>query len=159
MRHPRLILPLFLLLLTVPTAAQARKPADALKGKIVLSTKPFPVRFKSDAAFIRHMRKVDTKAFRFDGADKIGVEFMAFFARPVTTTQLTAKIYDVTERRQLRDTFPVYPGQRNTRILASYFEMKADKFEVERRYHMVLTAGFKGRVLAETTFAIKADKK
>ncbi len=149
------------LLCALPLAAQAKDPADVFKGRIVLSTKPFPVRFSSDAAFIAHMKKVDTKAFKYEGAEALNVEFMAFFAEPVQTTQLEAKIYDVTERRELKDTFPVYPGGRGQRTLASNFELRADTLDTERRYHIVLTEGFRGRVLAETEFVVKrsaADK-
>jgi hypothetical protein len=150
-------LPLFLALLFLPLAASARDPADALKGRIVLSLKSFPMHFKSDDEFIKTMKHADTKGFQYaTGSDTIAVEFMAFFAEPIQTTELEAKIYDVTEARPvMKDNFPVYPGQRGLRILNSNFEMKAGTLDVERRYQMVLTEGFRGRVLAETTFAIK----
>jgi hypothetical protein len=143
------------LLCALPLAAQAKEPADVFKGRIVLSTKPFPIRFKSDADFIAHMKKVDTKAFKYEGAEALNVEFMAFFAEPVQATQLEAKIYDITERRELKDTFPVYPGGRGMRTLASNFELRSDLLDTERRYHIVLTEGFRGRVLAETEFVVK----
>lgn len=148
---------LALLLLALPSAAVARDPADALKGRVILSTKMFPSRFKSDDAFIQHMKRVDTKAFRYEGAETLNVEFMAFFAEPLQATQLEAKIFDVTERRELKDTFPVYPGGRGLRILASNFEMRASLIEPERRFHLILTEGYRGRVLAETDFVVKAS--
>ena len=83
-----------------PAAAEAkgRKPEDALRGRIILSTSPFPASFKDDATFISTMKRVDTKAFRFGEAEKIAVEIMAFFAKPVDRTELTATLYDTTER-------------------------------------------------------------
>ena len=139
------------------TTAEARgkKPEDALKGRIVLSTAPFPSSFKDDSAFIAYMKKVDTKGFRFEDKEKISVELMAFFAAPVVQTQLTATLYDSTEGLEMKDTFPIYPGTRGTRILASYFDLRKAALESERRYKLVITDGFRGRVLAETDFAIK----
>jgi hypothetical protein len=140
-----------------PVAAEAkgRKPEDALRGRIILSTTPFPASFKDDATFISTMKRVDTKAFRFGEAEKIAVEIMAFFAKPVDRTELTATLYDTTERVEMKDTFPINPGQRGTRILASYFDLRKAALESERRYKLVITDGFRGPVLAETDFAIK----
>ena len=101
------------------------------------------------------MKRVDTKAFRFGEAEKIAVEIMAFFAKPVDRTELTATLYDTTERVEMKDTFPINPGQRGTRILASYFDLRKAALESERRYKLVITDGFRGQVLAETDFAIK----
>lgn len=166
MRVLRLALRLLLVSLTsaalvgsTPAAALAagRKPEDALRGRIILSEKPFPASFKNDAAFISTMKAYDTKGFKYAGREKIPVEFMAFFADPVNLTQLTGTVYDVTERFEMKDTFPIYPGQRGGRVLASFFELRKDAFETERRYKFVITTGYRGLVLAETDFAIKAD--
>lgn len=137
--------------------AAGKKPEDALRGRVILSERAFPASFASDAAFITHMKRVDTKGFKYAGRDKIPVEFMAFFAQPVNVTQLTGTLYDVTERLEMKDTFPIYPGQKGGRVLASYFELRRDAHEAERRYKLVITSGFRGLVLAETDFAIKAD--
>jgi len=145
---------------TVPQAAVAapgRKPEDALKGRIILSERPFPSSFPSDASFIAHMRKADTKGFKYGGRDKIPVEFMAFFAQPINVTQLQGTLYDVTERLEMRENFPIYPGTKGGRVLASYFEMRKETIETEHRYKLVITSGFRGVVLAEADFAVKAD--
>lgn len=147
------------LVTATPVAAEAagRKPEDVLKRRVILSEKPFPASFKSDAAFISTMKQYDTKGFKYAGREKIPVEFMAFFAEPVNLTQLTGSVYDVTERLEMKDTFPIYPGQRGGRVLASYFELRKDNLEPERRYKFVITTGYRGLVLAEADFAIKAD--
>lgn len=144
--------------LGAPALAQAaaKKPADVFQGRIILAQKPFPASFSSDGAFVSYMKKADLKAFTFGESGKIPIEFMAFFARPVNVTQLQATLYDITETREMKDTFPIYPGQKDTRILASFMELDASLYEPERKYHLVITPGYGGQVLAETIFVIKA---
>lgn len=142
---------------TSPAVAAGKKPEDALRGRIILSEKPFPASFASDAAFITHMKRADTKGFKYAGRDKIPVEFMAFFAQPINVTQLQGTVYDVTERLEMRDSFPIYPGSKGGRVLASFFEMRKETFEAQRRYKLVITTGFRGVVLAEADFALTAD--
>ncbi len=142
-----------------PVSAEASdRVANKLKGRIVLSTKPFPTSFASDKAFIKKMRRIDTKAFEYGEGKKIGVEFMAFFARAYTVTEFTVTIFDLTERREMVSTFPVYPQQRTTRILASFVRLGRDTFEEEHRFLMVVQPTYGGPVIAETQFAIKAGK-
>lgn len=142
-------------LLAAP-AAHAKKPADKFAGKIILSTKPFPTSFKNDAAFIAHMKKVDTKGFKYGDKDTISVELMAFFARPYNSTEFTVTIYDVTEGRTTAATFPIYPAQKNTRILASGMTLDRATFGEERAFLVTITAAYGGPIIAETKFSIKA---
>ncbi len=103
------------------------------------------------------MKRADTKGFKYAGRDKIPVEFMAFFAQPINVTQLQGTVYDVTERLEMRDSFPIYPAGKGGRVLASFFEMRKETFEAQRRYKLVITTGFRGVVLAEADFALTAD--
>ncbi len=160
----RLLLCAVVVLGFVTEAQAGSKAARRLKGKVILSQKPFPTSFKSDKAMVKHMKRIDTKRFKFNEHGKISVEIMAFFARAHTATEFTVTIYDVTERRRTVESFPIYPGQRSTQILASFVRLEAapvdadpldDGFKAERRYHLVVTKTYGGPVLAETTFAIK----
>ncbi len=147
------------LAMLVPSAAEASdKVANKLRGTVVLSTMPFPTAFKSDRAFIKKMKRVDTKRFVYGTEDKIPVEFMAFFARSYTVTEFTVTIFDVTERREMIKTFPVYPQQRKTRILAASMRIDIDTFEEEHTFLMVVQPTYGGPVIAETKFAVKAGK-
>ena len=152
--------PLAALLSLVAADAQARKPADAFKGKIILSTKAFPRSFSSDRKFIKHMKKVNTKTFSYaDGADSISIEFMAFFRRAYGGTEFPAMIYDVTEGKRHVTSFPIYPApnQKKTRILASYAQLSKDQFPDEtRRYELVVTSG--GRIISKAKFTIKESQ-
>lgn len=137
--------------------AYAAKPANVFKGKIIMSTTPFPARFSSDRKFVSHMKKVDTKTFSFaDEADSISIEFMAFFRRSYGGTEFPAVIYDITGARRQVMTFPIYPDptQKSTRILASGAYLSKEKFPDEtRKYEMVVTHG--GKIIAKTRFSIK----
>lgn len=143
------------LLLAAP-AAHAKAPADHFKGKIILSTKPFPTSFKNDAAFIKHMKRADTRGFKYGEKDTMNIEFMAFFARPYTSTGYTVTIYDVTQGRTSVATFPIYPDQKSTRILASGMTLDLATFQEEKAYLMVVTATYGGPIIAEANFSIKA---
>lgn len=156
---PRLIRlwPLAIAMLFFAADAQAKKPADVFKGKIVLSDKPFPARFSSDSRFISHMKKVDDHSYTYpDEQDWLDIEFMAFFARAHGGTSFPATIYDVTQGRRQVESFPIYPmpGQKSTRILASNMRLRKDKFpDADRKYELIVTSG--GRIVAKTSFTIK----
>ena len=143
-------------LLAPSVALGSKQVARKLKGRIILSQKPFPTSFKNDRSFVKHMKRVDTKRFVYGDSEKISVEFMAFFARSYAVTEFTATVFDVTERREMVTTFPIYPQQRKTQILASYFSMDKASFEVEHQYLMVVQSTYGGPVIAEAKFAIKA---
>lgn len=157
MTHLLRLWPMALLLMFVSTEAEARKPANVFKGTIIMSTQPFPARFSSDRRFIAHMKKVDTKTFTYaDGDDAtINIEFMAFFRSAKGGTEFPVMVYDVSEGRTQVTSFPIYPqpGQKSTRILASYFRLEKSTFpDMNRKYEMVVTSG--GRVVAKTKFTI-----
>ena len=136
--------------------AVARKPEKALAKRIILSTRAFPTRFKNNAAFIQHMRKVDTKSFAFGDKERINVEFMAFFVAPASGVSLEAKVFDITEGRQeLVETFAVDPEKAGQRILASGFALNKSSYEPDHTFHMVISAGYRGRTLAETKFVVR----
>ena len=141
----------FLSILT--TQAKARHPADVFAGKVVLSTKPFPARFKNDRAFVRYMKKANKKVVYYPKSNTLNLEFMGFFGRAYAATEYTCLVYNVTDRNQLVTSFPIYPESRENRILASGFRISRDVFQEERKYRLIISLN--GRALAETTFAIK----
>lgn len=146
-------LPLALALLWTPNTAEARKPADVFKGRVILSTKPFPIRFKNDRAFIRHLKKVHKKRVNYGDKMAMHLELMAFFRKPYVATEFKGMIFDVTGKRTLINTFSIYPQQRRTRIMATDIELTKEEFPEERKYYLVVTLG--QTILAETKFTIK----
>jgi hypothetical protein len=143
-----------------PTDADARKPADALGGRVILAKWPFPTRFKNDRAFIAHMKKVDNKRWMYAvGEDKIPVEFMVFLKRALNLRTLDVTIFDITDRRVPIENFPLDLRNPSDRVVASNFTLDRERYNVERQYHLVVRTGYSGRVVAETKFAIKRNPK
>lgn len=145
-----------LLILGLFSPSFARKPARVFAGKVILSKTPFPGSFKSDKAFIRHMKRVNTRKVSYGKTGPINLEFMAFFRRPQRATEFVAIVYDLTDRGRQAISFPIMPNQRKTQILASGFSMTRDNFPMEHQYRLVISLG--GRILAESRFAIKETK-
>ncbi|MBU1897600.1 hypothetical protein KKB55_07495, partial [Myxococcota bacterium] len=138
--------------------AMARNPADAFRGRIILSQRPFPTKFSSDAKFIQHMKRVDTKAFLYADKDTLTLNFMAFFSRAQPGPMFMLTVYDVTEKgnRTRINSYPIDTYEKNTRILASAVYLPKDQYEEERRYMITLSRREGSPVLAESQFAIKA---
>lgn len=136
-----------------PATSHARKPADVFKGRVIVSTKPFPVNFKSDRAFTRYLKKAHRKRVNYGDKESLDLEFMAFFKRSYGSTEFTGMIFDVTGPRKLVETFSIYPQQRTTRVLASHIKLSKDTFPEEHRYYLVVTLG--QTILAETYFTVK----
>ena len=82
---------------------------------------------------------------------------MAFFSRPIRTTEFTALVYDLSDRNRLVATIPISPSQRETRILASSFDIEMSDFPEEHRYKIMVAVGT--TALAQTTFTIKESRK
>jgi hypothetical protein len=79
----------------------------------------------------------------------------------MASTRFTCRILDITEGATTVTDFPIYPGQKETRILASSTTFNKDKFPPDRRYHLVISSTYNGPVLAEAKFTIAksaADK-
>jgi len=145
------------ILMGIPGIGDARKPADVFKRQIILSPKAFPSSFKSDRAFIRHMKKVRTRRLVYPASNRMTIRFMAFFSRPFQVTEFTALLYDMTDRGRLVATVPISPNQRATRVLASAFDFERSEFPEEHQYRLIIAIGT--RALAETRFTIKESRK
>lgn len=141
---------------------RGRSAESRLKGRVILTTTPFPGSFKSDAAMVRHMKKAHTEVFRYNAKGTLNIELMAFFAKPHTTTEFTAHIYDISDGRKLIESQSIYPTQRSTSVLNSFLRLNRDTYEAQRNYKIVITKGFRGYVLAEADFGLlppKGEKK
>jgi len=137
-------------------SAHSRKPADVFSQRIILSAKSFPSSFKSDKAFVKYMKRAHLKKVVYPDSNRLTLRFMAFFSRPIRTTEFTALVYDLTDRNRLVATIPVSPSQRETRILASSFDIERSDFPEEHQYKVMVAIG--STALAQTTFTIKESR-
>ena len=137
--------------------AFAKTPIDKLQGKIVVSTKRFPSRFKSDGDMAKHMKKVNTHELFAEGDDDWKFEYMAFLPKPVATLQAAVTFYDITTpgSQKLIDTYTFYPADRADKILNGAAQLGADKFAPDRKYLMVFSRGYGQKALARTQIVLR----
>lgn len=141
--------------------SQARAPEKVLKGKIIMSTKRFPSRFKSDKAFVKYMKKVDTKGIRAKEDGSWSFEYMVFARKPVGTIQAAVTFYDITGGGQrFVNTFNFYTTNKKDRIINGHASLSEEKnFKANRKYLMVFARGYGQKALASTKFALLPAKK
>lgn len=151
------LLVLVALLLAGFGTAMALKPEKKFKGDIIISTKRFPSRFKSDSHFIRHMKKVNTHKLTAKGDDAWQFEYMAFLPRPVATLKAAVTYYDITNPGQKKyiNTFAFYPSDRKDKILNGHAELSTKRFQADRKYLMVFSRGYGQKTLAKTKFVLR----
>ena len=140
------------LALIPPAEGRGRKPQDVFKGKIVLSTKPFPSKFKNDASFIKYVKKVKKTEFYPEKEDGgWHVNYMAFFARPLQRRDYSVLFYDITDKSRPRFIMEggSYPEKAGERIMVGEYELQRLNFEEDKKYVMTYSLGQGQAALAE----------
>jgi hypothetical protein len=140
-------------------AAQAAKPEDVFKGKIILTKDRLPTRFASEGAFVAALRKnsID-KVWPFEekGNDHAlwNLEYIAFFAKPLNDTEVNVKFWEATggsQRFIAGD--EQYITDKTTRVFAAKITLGKPEFEQNHRYLMTMES--RGRVIASTSFWLR----
>ncbi len=137
--------------------ALASKVADYFKGHIIVSEKPFPSRFTSDAAFIAHMKKADKTELTCTKDGVWEFHYMAFFAKPLDDVQVSVNLYDLTDDGNFIMGADQYTSARGERILASYFKLTRDEIPSNHKINIVIV--HKGKRLAATAVKMRDDRK
>ena len=141
--------------------AVAKKPARVFRGQIILAKWPFPMGFKSDKKFIKHMKRVNTKVFEYDEEGKVEINLMAFFKKPRADRAFSCRLIDTTEGQKALEsrTIDAMPGQKKTQILASGITLFREDLPwgdyEQRTFTMAITTPYDNKVLAEVKFAIR----
>ena len=135
----------------------AKSPVDKLNGQIIVSTKRFPSRFKTDEEMAKYMRKTNTHELFAEGDEDWEFEYMAFLPKPVATLQAAVTFYDVTVpgTQQLIDTYTFYPSDRGEKILNGGAQLKKGRFSPDRKYLMVFSRGYGQKALAQTVIVLR----
>lgn len=157
---PVSILTTLAMLISFCPSAFAKKPEKVFKGRIILSKSRFPSRFKTDKAFVKHMKKVDTKSIYASDDGTWSFEYMVFPKKRVGTIQAAVTFYDITSgRKKLVNTFSFYMRNPKDKILNGYASLSKDKnFLPNRKYLMVFSRGYGQSPLATTKFALFPKK-
>jgi hypothetical protein len=148
-----------LTLLGRPDVAEARKVEDIFRGQVIITTKRAPARFASSGAFARFLSVNKKKDLWPDKKkkDEWRYEFMAFFARPLNDIEVIIKFFDVTDVKKFvaADTF--YLPERGQRIFASSMVLNKPRFNVNRKYNMVVVSARTQQPLASAVFWLRGE--
>lgn len=139
--------------------AQAGKPEDVFKGKIIITKDRLPMRFSSPGAFVSAIqsKKID-KIWPVEekNADH-GVwklEYIAFFARPLDDNEIQLKFFDITHgEKKFVAADPQYTREKGSRIFGSSIELAKPDFDVNKHYMMNMYS--RGQVIATTSFWLR----
>jgi len=140
-------------------AAQAAKPEDVFKGKIIITKDRLPMRFASPGAFVSAIqsKKID-KIWPTEekGADHgiWNLEYIAFFAQPLNDSEIQIKFYDITggDKKFIAGD-PQYTREKGSRIFSASIQLAKPEFDVNKHYMMTMESGH--RSIAMTTFWLR----
>lgn len=135
----------------------ASSPHKKYKGKIIVSEKRFPSRFKSDKEMIKHMKKVNTHELTATGDEDWEFEYMVFAKKPVGTLQAAVTFYDITVpgTEKLVNTYGFYPTDQTEKILNGHQRLSSETFSKDRKYLMVFSRGYGQPALAKTQLVLR----
>ena len=148
-----------LVLLAGSSAAQAAKPEDVFKGKIIITKDRLPMRFASPQAFTSAVqaKKID-KVWPTEEKDADhgtwDLEYIAFFAQPLTDNEIQIKFYDITHGdKKFIAGDPQYTRDRGSRIFSASIQLAKPEFDVNKHYMMTIESGH--HVIALTQFWLR----
>jgi len=150
-RSVALTLALVLTVMVRPAAAD--DPGRVFNGRIMTSTKRFPMSAKSQGAFIANVRKLQQLNFMENKADHTWtVFFIAFLKSPLNDVEYVIKLYDVRNGQQLLGTMEEFNDTRGQSTIAS--KMTLDKNIVGVNKELLITLENKGKIYATTRIKI-----
>ena len=156
MRSVRLAV-LAVLALTFATAARAETPERVFAGKVLLSTKRFPMSAKSASAYIAALRKQSQSNFQEDkDSHQWKINFVAFFRGALDDVEVQVKIYDVSANpQQLLSSFDQFLDERGQKSFVSSMILERKQFGVNKQ--LMITLESHGKVLAAGRFKILGE--
>jgi hypothetical protein len=143
-------------LFAFPGVAMAAKPEDVFKGKIIITKKRLPMKFSSPGAFISALQS--SKTDKINPTEEKGpeqgtwdIEYVAFFAQPLTDSEIQVKFYDITngDKRYVAGD-PQYTRDKGSRVFGSSITLAKPEFDVRKHYMMTIES--RGHSIATTTF-------
>ncbi len=137
--------------------AFANKAHKKFKGKIIVSEKRFPSRFKTDEAMIKHMKKANTHVVKAEAGKDWEFEYMAFLRKPVGTIQASVMLLDITNpgTETMVDNFTFYPEDKSLKIINGHQRLSRERFQADRKYLMVFARGYGQKPLAKTQIVLR----
>lgn len=139
------------------TPALANDPNKVFKGKIMTSSKRYPLSAKSKAAYTSQIKKQSAISFQENkekGQWKI--YFAAFLSRPLNDVEYVIKFYDVTSGpQQLLGASEAFNDERGQTTIVSNIVLEKKSFGVNKS--ILMTIENKGTVYASGRFKILGE--
>ena len=145
------------LLCVALSPAYAGDPNVVFKGKIMTSSKRYPLSAKSKDAYIAAIKKQSSMNFQED-KEKKGwkIYFAAFLKVPLDDVEYTITFYDVTSGpQQMLGASDNFNDSRGQRTIVSNITLEKKAFGVNKTLLMTIENG--GRVLASGKFKILGE--
>lgn len=146
-----------LLIMLAGTSAIAGDPNQVFKGKIMLSTKRFPLSAKSKNAYIAAVRKQSMSNFhenKENGTWKI--YFAAFLSKPLNDVEYVIKFYELGRgTQQLLGASEAFNDERGQKTIVSNITLEKKSFGVNKQ--LMMTIENRGAVLASARFKILGE--
>jgi hypothetical protein len=143
-----------LLIMLAGSSAIAGDPNQVFKGKIMLSTKRFPLTAKSKDAYISAVRKQSKSNFlenKENGTWKI--YFAAFLSRPLNDVEYVIKFYELGRgTQQLLGASEAFNDERGQKTIVSNITLEKKSFGVNKQ--LLMTIENRGVVYASARFKI-----
>lgn len=137
--------------------ASAQNPNQAFAGRIMLSSKRFPLQAKSASAYTAQIRKQSQTSFlEAKDSHTWKIYFAGFLKVPLNDLEYVIKLYDVTGKsQQLLVSFDQFTNERGQQTIVS--NMTLDKKQVGVNKELLMTMENKGKVLASSRFKILGE--
>ena len=131
-------------------------PEDMLKGKIIISDKPLPMRWTSVSAYVAQLKGLNKGTFWYDKkSGKLTVQYAAFFARPVQDVQVMLVLYDVTDGPKTQKVATENFMNRGERVLFNSVVFDKEDIDANRKY--LMTIEDRHVVIAQGNFILRAE--
>jgi hypothetical protein len=146
-----------LLMFVAVKPAAAQDPNVAFKGKIILSSKRFPLNARSKSAYTAAIKKQSQTNFREDKEkQRWKIYFAAFLSKPLNDVEYVIKFYELSGRsQQLLGASEAFNDERGQKTIVSNIVLEKKSFGVNKQ--LLMTIENRGRVLAAGKFKILGE--
>lgn len=137
--------------------AAAENPNQAFAGRIMMSSKRFPLQAKSPSAYTAAIRKqAQTSFIEAKDTHTWKIYFAGFLKVPLNDVEYVIKLYELTGKsQQLLVSFDQFADERGQKTILS--NMTLDKKQVGVNKELLMTMESKGKVLASSRFKLLGE--
>jgi hypothetical protein len=138
-------------------SAGAENPNQAFAGRIMMSSKRFPLQARSPSAYTAAIRKqAQTNFAEAKDTHTWKIFFAGFLKTPLNDLEYVIKVYELNGKsQQLLLSFDQFTNERGQQTIVS--NMTLDKKQVGVNKELLMTMESKGKVLASSRFKIVGE--